>query len=358
MWDLCESHAAYSKGIVLGISRGLGSCLLYSPSTVDNSSEGDDHSTCQLLVIRASSIVQIDITSKYASSFECSFKMQFLVFRGVEVLRHTFESYHMLIARVVIVPAEHSNDICTIGLYGSDYTHKASDHRLVYGQIAGFFFWVPLGKLDFHWRGNWFGLIHSESHQDHANVAVLMGVDRVMPQIVMDVHAEIEDDAPEIMPVEPHLHLTLDLRNQALVRNHKEIIDIQNNFSNDYTMMILDMEHKQSTIDTWCQKHNRDHEFMKVPYQMCWDYFRPYRDILNRSTIFREVIDLRLLYRLPVWTKQKCPWGGCILISTSNSTPRKAVHTSIWWISRSYLQMIASASVMRPKPAVGEYVAW
>jgi len=38
MRDLCESHATYSKGIVFGIGRGLGSRLLFSRSPVDRSS--------------------------------------------------------------------------------------------------------------------------------------------------------------------------------------------------------------------------------------------------------------------------------------------------------------------------------
>ena len=42
MQDLWESHAAYSKGIVFGINRGLGSRLLFSRSPVDRSSEVDD----------------------------------------------------------------------------------------------------------------------------------------------------------------------------------------------------------------------------------------------------------------------------------------------------------------------------
>ena len=46
MRDLGESHAAYSKGIVFGIGRGLGSLLLISRLPVDRSSDGADQSTC------------------------------------------------------------------------------------------------------------------------------------------------------------------------------------------------------------------------------------------------------------------------------------------------------------------------
>jgi len=92
MRDLCESHAAYSKGIVFGISRRLGSQLLLSRSPVDCSSEGDDQSTSRFIVIRASSIVGIDITSRCAFSFECSSETQMPVLRAVEVPKHALES--------------------------------------------------------------------------------------------------------------------------------------------------------------------------------------------------------------------------------------------------------------------------
>jgi len=168
MRDLCESHAAYSEGTVFGIGCALGSRLRFPASPVDCSSEGDAQSTCQLIVIQASSIVQIDITSKCTFSFssECSSKCssgtQSPVLRAVEVPEHVRESYYMLIAQVVIVLAENSDGICTIRLSGSHRLHKASDHRLVYGRMAGFFFRLPLVTLHHHWHGNWSGLVHSE----------------------------------------------------------------------------------------------------------------------------------------------------------------------------------------------------
>jgi hypothetical protein len=85
----------------------------------------------------------------------------------------------MLIARVVIVPAENSDGICDIGLSRGYCIHQASDHRLVYGQIAGFFGGLPLVKLYRHWSGKWSKLVHSEHLQDRPNVAVLMDDDRV-----------------------------------------------------------------------------------------------------------------------------------------------------------------------------------
>jgi hypothetical protein len=133
MRDLSESHAAYSKGIVFSIGRGLGSRLLLSGPPVNRSSEGDDQSTRQLIVIGASSIVRIDISSKCAFSFssECSLEspseMQTPVLCAVEVPQYALESYHMLIARIVIVPAEDSDGICDIGLSGGHCAQKPSD---------------------------------------------------------------------------------------------------------------------------------------------------------------------------------------------------------------------------------------
>jgi len=236
MRDLCESHAAYSKRIVFGIGRGLGSRLLFSRSPVDRSSEGDDQSPCLCIVIRASSIVRIDITSKCSCFF--SSETQSLVLRAVEVRKHAFESYHMLIARVVIVPAEDSDGVCDIGPSGGHRVHNASDHRLVYGRIAGFFVGLPLVKLHCHWRGNWPGLVHSELCQDRPNVAVLMDVDRVMLPIAFNVHAEVEGDTAEIMHPESLLHLILDLPNQALVSNDEEIIDVQNDCGDDCALIL------------------------------------------------------------------------------------------------------------------------
>ena len=68
--------------------------------------------------------------------------------------------------------------------------------------------------------------------------------------IAFDVHAEIEGDTLEIMHPEPLLHLILDLPNLALVSNDKEIIDVQNDCGDDYAVILLVMEHEQSSIDT------------------------------------------------------------------------------------------------------------
>jgi hypothetical protein len=77
-----------------------------------------------------------------------------------------------------------------------------------------------------------------------------MDVDCVMFPIAFDVHAEIQGDTPKIMHPEPLLHLVLDLPNQALFSNDKEIIDVQNNRSNNNSVNLLVMEHEQSSVDT------------------------------------------------------------------------------------------------------------
>jgi len=69
-----------------------------------------------------------------------------------------------------------------------------------------------------------------------------MDVDRVMLPIAFDFHAEIEGDTPEIMHPEPLLHLIVDLPNQALVSNDKEIIDVQNDCGNNVLSLIMEHE--------------------------------------------------------------------------------------------------------------------
>jgi len=76
---------------------------------------------------------------------------------------------------------------------------------------------------------------------------MLMYVDRMIVPIVSDVHAEIEEDTPEIMHPEPLLHLVFDLPIKALVSSDEEIINLQNDRGND--VLILIMEHEQSSVD-------------------------------------------------------------------------------------------------------------
>jgi len=116
MQDLCESHAAYTKGIVFGIGHGLGSRLLFCRCLVDRSSTGDDQSSCRFIVIGASSIVQINISTK--CTFRFFSETQSPILHAVGVPKHSHESYRILIARVVIVPVENSDAICDNGPSG------------------------------------------------------------------------------------------------------------------------------------------------------------------------------------------------------------------------------------------------
>jgi len=75
-----------------------------------------------------------------------------------------------------------------------------------------------------------------------------MDKDLLKLQIAFDLHTEIEGDTPEIIHPEPLLHLILDLPNQALITNDKEIIDLQNDCG--YYISILIMEHQQSSVNT------------------------------------------------------------------------------------------------------------
>jgi hypothetical protein len=130
----------------------------------------------------------------------------------------------MLIGQVFIVPAKKSNGVCDI---------------------------VP--------SGNWSELVHSKLRHHLPNVAVLMDVDHVMLTIVVDVHAEIEADTPDIMHPEPLVHPIINLLNQALVTNDKEIIDEQNDTANEYGLNLI-KAHEQSTVDIQCNTSNRDQE--------------------------------------------------------------------------------------------------
>jgi len=203
MEDLCQFHAAYSETILFSIGCGLGSQLLLPRIPVIRFSDHVDHSTTPFIVIWASSMVQIDITSKYAFSFSsqctfckcsskcscnCSSNRQLPVLNAIKILKHALESYHMLIARGQIVLAENSNAIYGIGLSGGNRVHCASNHRLVYGQIAGFLVGLPLVKLHPHWCGNWSAFIHSELCKKPPNVTVLMDVNCVRLPIAFDVH--------------------------------------------------------------------------------------------------------------------------------------------------------------------------
>jgi hypothetical protein len=144
----------------------------------------------------------------------------------------------MLIAWVMIVPANNSDGIGDMGPRGGDCIQTASDHRLVYVWIAGFLGGLSLVKLHHHRCGNCPGLVHSEFRQDRPNVAVLMDVNRVILPIAFNVHVEIPTDIPNIMHPQPLLHLVLGLPNLALNSNHMEIIDVQSDCGNDYVVVL------------------------------------------------------------------------------------------------------------------------
>jgi hypothetical protein len=76
-----------------------------------------------------------------------------------------------------------------------------------------------------------------------------MDVDPVKIRIAFDVHAEIEGDTPEIMHPEPLLDLILDLPNEALISNDKEIIDVAHDCGDNFAVILLVMEHKQSSVN-------------------------------------------------------------------------------------------------------------
>jgi hypothetical protein len=103
--------------------------------------------------------------------------MQSPVLGAVEVPKHALESYLMILAWVVIVPADNSDGRFNIGATGSHLVQLASDHQLGNGWIACFFVRHPLLNLNSHWQGTLPGLIQSELHQDCPNIAVLMDVD-------------------------------------------------------------------------------------------------------------------------------------------------------------------------------------
>jgi len=261
MDDFCEFHAAYSEAILSSIGCGLGSQLLLPQSAVNRSSDGDDYSTGRFIVIWASSVVQMNITSKDAFCFmsectfskcssKCSSNRQWPVLNAIEVPKRALESFHMLIARGKIVLAENYNGICVIRLSGGHRVHWAANHRLVYGWIAGFLVGLPLVKLYFHWRGNWCALIHSELPKNCPNIPVLMDVVRVLPPIAFDVHAVKEGDIPQIMYPKPLHHPTLHLPKQALISNDKDNINLQNDNGNNYVLLGI-IEPKQSSVDPW-----------------------------------------------------------------------------------------------------------
>jgi hypothetical protein len=88
-----------------------------------------------------------------------------------------------------------------------------------------------------------------------------MDVDHVWLPIGFDGHTKKARDTPEIMDPQPLLHQILDLANQALMSNDKEIINVQNGCLNN--VLILTMQHEQSSVDTGCHESNPDQDVFK-----------------------------------------------------------------------------------------------
>jgi hypothetical protein len=111
----------------------------------------------------------------------------------------------------------------------------------VYGGITGSFIGLPLVKCHHDLCGNWSRLIRSEFRQYCPNVSVLMDVNWVMLPNAFDLHAKFEDDILEIMYLETHHHLMVDLRNQALISDDEEIFDKPNDCGNNCALMHMRM---------------------------------------------------------------------------------------------------------------------
>jgi hypothetical protein len=68
-----------------------------------------------------------------------------------------------------------------------------------------------------------------------------MDVNSVMLPNVFDLHAKFEDDILEIMYLETHHHLMVDLRNQALISDDEEIFDKPNDCGINCALMHMRM---------------------------------------------------------------------------------------------------------------------
>jgi len=107
LWHLCESHMAYTNGIIFGIGRWLGCRLLHSRSEVDCSFQGEDQCGHELIAIWASIIVTNDITSSWTFNFACDMKSP--VLHAGEGLKHPLWSYDMRNGRVMMLLTEYVN---------------------------------------------------------------------------------------------------------------------------------------------------------------------------------------------------------------------------------------------------------
>lgn len=188
--------------------------------------------------------------------------MQSAVLPAIEVPKQVLESYHLLIAWVVIIPVENPDGKCDIGLSGGHRLHKASKHGSVFSKIAGFFFGLLLVKYDHNWHGNDSGRVHPELLQHRPNVAVMMDVDHMMHLIEFDGHAEINGDTAEIMHPEPLSHVIHNLHKQARISIDDEIINVQNDCGNGNALIGIVVQ-EQSFVALYCQQPNPDQQILK-----------------------------------------------------------------------------------------------
>jgi len=125
----------------------------------------------------------------------------------------------MCVPLIVIISAETSDGMCDIKPSSSHRVYNAPYHRLLYRLLTGFILRLPLVKPHSHWHDRWSRLIHPGHPQDHPNVSMLLEVNHVTLPVAFNVRVDIEADTPEILHLEPLLHLILDLHNLALISN-------------------------------------------------------------------------------------------------------------------------------------------
>jgi len=148
------------------------------------------------------------------------------MFGAVQISKCPLHSYHMLLARVVAVPAENANSKRDIGPSCSHRIHKTPNHRLVKLLIAGFFVWCALVKLYRDCGCDCFRLIHAKFFQYHLDVSMLVDIDCAEIAIALDIHAEIERNGAKVVHLESSLHLRLDVDDQVGGDHDEQIVDI------------------------------------------------------------------------------------------------------------------------------------
>jgi len=230
MTDLSQSKAANSKNVAFSTGYGLGCQLLLSQSPIDHFFRADDQPTHWFIVIWASSLVQMEISSDCTFSCTCCWKMHTPILHAIEWQNHTHESYQILTALVLNLSAERSNGICNIWASGNLCQYQNSNHQLVNGRITGLFLGHPLMNLHHQSHGNWSRVIMATLYHHRPKVALLIDTDHIILLIAFDYHTEIEEDPPEIAHVESLFQLILYLVNQTMISSDDEVIEIPNDW--------------------------------------------------------------------------------------------------------------------------------